>query len=352
MKFIQCLTQVASAWLDPHYSLRQQAIEFAAQEFCLSQPSFELALDWIFSQWTERRIAEECSSNLFTDRVYAAQVLAGNTPAMIAQGLLQGAILGIPQCIKLPSGQAKFARLLHQSFGENSAELAKLFELNTWQDDLFSFYSKLKQADLVIAYGQDETIATLKEHIAQDAIFITHGHAESAAVILKEAANFDSLEKLAYDMLSYDQRGCLSPRVTYIEQGGDLSPSACAKIFSEEILPEMAQKLPRGGVFPGESAEILHQRIVYGFRGQVYCGDDWTVCYNENYSWPVQTLPRFMIITPFETLEKLIDSLKPVKTHLICIGYAGFEKNLKALMKDSTTRFCPVGNMQQQLLIF
>lgn len=340
---IKKLALIAHCWRDPNYVLRQQAIACAAQEFCLSPASFTLALDWIFAQWTETNIQQAFAHNPFRHKPfnYAVQILAGTTPAMIAQGFLQGVILNIPQCLKIPSKQPTFARILYQSFIDN--ELTPLFELSFSS----TFYTQLAHADFVIAYGSDETMATLKQHLAPNALFITHGHVESAAIIFKEAANTHCLKKLADDMLSYDQRGCLSPRVTFIEQGGALSPAMCAQIFSEEILPHAATQLPRGGLFPGEAAEILHQRSVYGFRGQVYTGADWTVCYDETLLWPTASLPRFMPIKSFANSQDLLNLLKK----LICLGYAGDQENIRPF-KTLTKHLCPLGEMQKQWLVF
>lgn len=350
--FCKGLVQVAHCWLDRQYPLRQQALGLAASEFCLSPENFTLALDWIFSQWTEARITEIATHHPFKKSRYAVQVLAGTTPAMIAQGFLQGTILNISQCLKVPHKQPTFAQLLHQSFTEIFNQGAQLFELISRQDDLPHFYAKLAQADLVLAYGQDETMAVLKKYLAPGATFIAHGHAESAALIFKPGANLNYLEKLTYDFLSYDQRGCLSPRVVWVEEGGELSAADCARVFSETVLPPMAQQLPRGGLFPGEAAEILHQRSLSRFHGPVYCGADWTVCYDEKQDWSTVALPRFIVFRPFRTIDELNKILLPIRSHLICLGHTGPQTTLAQLHLNPATRFCALGEMQKQLLVF
>ncbi len=367
---IQHLMAIARRWKDPQDLLRRQAIELAAPEFCLSAASFVLGLDWIFEQWTEKNIQLAIIKSAFKNHCQSAvQILAGTTPAMIAQGFFQGAILDITQCIKIPREQTVFATLLFQSFVEQSNHFSELFELIatvnklTPDQDVDYFYKKLAQADLVIAYGHDDTMETLKTYLKPDTLFIAHGHAESASIIFNDMTNIDAyyhaLEKLADDMLSYDQRGCLSPRVTLVESGGKLSPSGCATLFAEKILPEAIKKWPRGGLFAGEAAEILHQRNLYGFRGSVYTGENWTVCYDEQPFWPSVSLPRFM---PFKPLEK-IDFINnkhinagnaSALPNLISIGYAGSDKKMAELCKDldSDVRVCKLGEMQRQLLVF
>jgi len=347
---IQSLVTIAHHWLDKKNDLRLQAIHEGASQFCLSKANFELALDWIFSQWTDTTIAGFYAKNPYKHIQYAAQILAGNTPAIIAQGFLQGAILQVPQCIKLPSQQSCFAELLYQSFLIHANELAHLFEINTWQHDLSVFYSKLKKADLVIAYGHDETMTELKQAVSPNAVYLAHGHAESIAIIFKDAMNDLSLKNLAYDMLSYDQRGCLSPRLTYIEEGGAWSPEEFARKFAEDVLPTIAEQLPRGGLFLGESEEILHQRIVHGFRGRVFNGHDWTVCYTERHV-VTTALPRFMIMSPFANGSALKDYLNPVRSSLVSIGVAGVLQDSELLtFIPEKTRVCALGEMQKQLL--
>jgi hypothetical protein len=348
----QCLVKVAHCWLDRQFPLRQQAILTAAPEFCLSKASFELALDWIFEQWTAERISTSFAQNPYKDKQYAVQILAGNTPAMIAQGFLQACILNIPQCLKIPGNQSLFAQLLYQSFAENGITLTDLMDLHIGKDNLPLFYFKLTKADLVLAYGRDETIDVLRNYISPEATFIAHGHAESAAIIFKEAVEINNLEKLAYDMLSYDQRGCLSPRVVYIEEGGKYTPAEYAKIFAELILPSFAKQLPRGGLFPGEAEEILHQRSLGRFRGSVYTGNDWTICYDDEQTWPVTALPRFIFFKSFKNPQALITILHPIKNHLISFGFAGAETKRDALLQTLPIRCSELGNMQKQLLIF
>lgn len=351
-QLIKDLTKLASLWLDPHYELRQQALRLAAEEFCLSPASFAFALNWIFSQWTPTNLAHIFSQKRFSDIGYAAQILAGNTPAMIAQGFLQAAYLAVPQAIKLPSSQAYFGQLLHGSFKEIMPAIASLWEVATWQHYLADFYVKLGRADLVVAYGSDETLEQLGKYVAPQATYQAHGHTESIAIIFKEAATKDSLEKLALDMLSYDQRGCLSPRVTLIESGGSLQPAECAQVFAQEILPTVANHLPRGSLFAGEAVAILHHQSIRAFHGPVYRGVDWTVSYAEQLQWPPMALPRMMPFHRFDHLTELLRFLTAVTVPIISVGCAGPAEKMAALAQALPARYCALEEMQKQLLFF
>jgi hypothetical protein len=346
---ISALIEVGKKWRDVNYPLRKRAIQIAAPEFCLSSANFELALNWMFSFWNQEVLSKLQNENIYQNTSKLVQILAGNTPAVMAQALLHGAIINVPQIIKIPSLQSIFPKLLHASFNEVSTELGELFYLDTWKDSLTEFYSHLSKADLVIAYGNDNTIALLKDYCSQNTIFLEHAHAISCAIIFKAAANRNSLNKLAWDMLSYDQRGCLSPSVAFIEEGGELSPAECAFVFANEILPTMALQLPRGGLFPGEAAAIAQRRALYRFRGVIYTGTDWTVCYDDELVWPEEMLPRFLPFKSFSTMEELDIVLQPIKHYLISIGVEG--NNNSIFNYPTLKHVCRLGEMQKQLCI-
>jgi hypothetical protein len=345
---ISALIEVGKKWQDANYPLRKKAIQIAAPEFCLSSANFELALSWIFSFWNQEILLKLQDENRYKNISNVVQVLAGNTPAVIAQAFLHGALINVPQVIKIPSLQPTFPKLLYDSFNETFSELGALFQLDAWENNRPEFYSKLSKSDLVIAYGSDETIALLKNYCSQNTIFLPQGHAVSCAIIFKASANRDSLEKLAWDMLSYDQRGCLSPRVVFVEKGGELSPFECASVFSNEILPAMAQQFPRGGLFPGEAAAILQKSALYRFRGVVYSGVDWTVCYDDQLIWPEEALPRFLPFKPFSTFHELDNVLQHVENHLISIGCEGNDNTV--FNYPQLKHICHLGEMQKQLL--
>jgi acyl-CoA reductase LuxC len=347
---ITALIEVGKKWQEVDYPFRKEAIRTAAPEFCLSPAHFEFALKWIFSFWNKETLYKIQNENKYKNISNLVQVLAGNTPAVIAQAFLHGALIHAPQKIKIPSLQPTFPQLLQASFNDVSTELGALFHLDTWKNNLTELYSHLSKADLVIAYGNDKTITQLKNYCSPNALFVPQGHAVSCAILFKAAANRKHLAKLAWDMLIYDQRGCLSPRAVFVEQGGELSPLECASVFAKEILPTVASQLPRGGLFPGEAAAIIQRRAVYGFHGVTYPGEDWTVCYDDELIWPEEILPRFMPFKPFSTIQALENVLKPIQHHLISIGVEGNDNIIFNYPK--LKHVCKLGEMQKQLLGF
>ena len=88
------------------------------------------------------------------------------------------------------------------------------------------------EADLVVASGSDAAIAAIQARVARR--FIGHGHKISFAVIGRERLDDDAAarqlaRRLAYDVSLWDQQGCLSPQLCYIESGWQRVPGAICR---------------------------------------------------------------------------------------------------------------------------
>jgi hypothetical protein len=109
----------------------------------------------------------------------------------------------------------------------------------------------LGEADLVLAAASDVTIASIDEHlraIGSLARFHRHGHKVSFAVIGRAALCDDPslpASLAALDSTFWDQYGCLSARVHFVERGGEHTPADYAAALSG-AMHELARRLPRG----------------------------------------------------------------------------------------------------------
>ena len=65
--------------------------------------------------------------------------------------------------------------------------------------------------------------------------------------------------KAAYDVALYDQQGCLSPQLIYVEEGGAVTPKEFAALLATS-LAHWQTELPRGPVPPEVSTTIRRVR--------------------------------------------------------------------------------------------
>lgn len=108
------------------------------------------------------------------------------------------------------------------------------------------------EADLMMAAAGDAAIASLDTYLdeaARPIRFHRHGHKVSFAAIGRSALDTEPgpLARLAaLDSTLWNQFGCLSPRVHFVEQGGGHSPLEYAKSLATS-LRDLTGDFPRGG---------------------------------------------------------------------------------------------------------
>lgn len=345
--WITKLEALGRRWLDPKDPIRCAAIS-SATEFRLCEPSFEQGLNWIFEHWRADWF-EHLQARVHDHPLMMAVVLAGNTPAVIAQGILETLLYQpLNAHLKLPKAQTIFPNLLIDSIRQSLPEITQHWTVST---SLEALRVGLNQADLVIAYGSDETIHHITTEVRPEAHLIANGHKTSAAVIFQTEAHTDTLDRLAWDMLAYDQRGCLSPRVVFIEEGGPLSPRECAHVFAEHSLPKVIPLLPAGRYTQEEYFAIKRQRALLSLEDDLYVIDpDTTVSFTSGaLTWPNWSLPRFL---PFQGFQQASNSwIKPCQqqgTALACLGLSSQHRPLPTSLAGVHT--CPIGCMQRLCL--
>jgi hypothetical protein len=99
----------------------------------------------------------------------------------------------------------------------------------------------LARADLVIAAAGDPTISRIRSQI--DSLgsrprFHAHGHKVSFDIVGREALKSDLAEiarLAALDSILWDQYGCLSARIHFVERGGSATVEEYAKALTEQM---------------------------------------------------------------------------------------------------------------------
>lgn len=129
---------------------------------------------------------------------------------------------------------------------------------------LFRVVSRLEPApgDHVWAYGSDETLATLRRELPAGSVLHAHGTGLGVVVLGPRARAEGEISALGHavaaDVVPFDQRGCLSPRVVLV-----LGTEADTRRFGEVLAGALAsfeERVPRGRLHPDESADAVRYR--------------------------------------------------------------------------------------------
>lgn len=286
-------------------------------------------------------------------------VLAGNIPGVGLPGLIAATILGSASLVKTASSDPLFVALWAASVAKRDPEIGEALCVLSWsggRKDLEAV--AFDRAEVVIAYGNEQTMRELRGRVRGR--FFGHGHRLSFGVIGREVlSNAEEVaERTAYDASLFDQRGCLSPHLFYVEEGGEATPREFAGLLAT-AMERWAERLPPGS--PTVEEAVAVRRFRAGYEAQELVGKevalftsrqglDWTVIYEEDPTFTPSCLQRTVLVKPVTDLSEvggLLDSWRP---YLQAVGVAVAPERIEVLAAQlgeaGVGRICPVGRMQ------
>jgi hypothetical protein len=198
-------------------------------------------------------------------------VLSSNLPALAVQPLLPALAARRPALLKSPRAEPLFAPAFVRALVRRLPALEPAVAAVTWRggDEVLEA-PLLARAGVVLAYGDDETVADLERRTAEagGARFVAYGPKTSLAAIGREAAGGPGREVvrgIARDVALFDQRGCLSIAAVYVE-GGVAAARELADALAAE-LGRLAGALPPGPAEPAAAAAVQQLRAEADLRG-------------------------------------------------------------------------------------
>jgi hypothetical protein len=174
------------------------------------------------------------------------------------------------------------------------------------------------RADEIHVYGSTETVAAVRARAG--AGVRVRGHAAGMGVAwVTASADIDrSAEGLCRDVVAFDQRGCLSPRVAIVE-GSEARALRFAELLGEG-LTRWADQVPRGRLHDEEVAEATRWRETMAFAGEVREGKENVVAWT---SGPQLLLPpsgRHVLVVAAATGAIAAARLGPFARLIVTVG--------------------------------
>jgi hypothetical protein len=321
-----------------------------------SPPMVELGLRELFADIAsnvedlERR--EVPRSMLHAPCSMLCHILSGNLPNPGIVSIITGLLAGARNVVKPATGDPMPA-LFVESLATLDSKLAKRVVLT---DDREAY----RKAKVVVAYGDDETVATLQAKTKTT--FLGFGHRVSIGIVnLRHSAiripQSAIAAAAARDASMWDQQGCMSPQCFFVK--GD------AAAFAEALAHEMAcfdRRWPRASLGFNDAAAIARARSEWSFQGHVWASRNsthWTVVLDERTPWASSPLNRFVFVRPIELLSgtgfqpvaDAQDSRAGSPCHsLSTLGFAGFSLK-EAVAMARADRYCSLGEMQRPSLL-
>ncbi|WP_454677974.1 acyl-CoA reductase [Achromobacter marplatensis] len=299
-------------------------------------------------------------------RAYGPQLLAhswaGNVPALALWSLVCGLLVKAGNIGKLPSAEPLFAGWFARLLAEVHPPLADCLAVVWWRgagdEDASALYA---QADTVVAYGGNDALHAIQRRLPVTARFLAHGHKLGFGVVSAMALDAQKAPALArraaWDVMRYDQQGCYSPHVFYVQRGGPVSPRDFAGYLAGE-LSNLQRRFPRRALDLEESAAVAKWRQSIEWTlppggADALIGDmetAWSVAYvDEAASLAPTALQRSITVAGIDALDEVAPLVACRREFLQTAGVAATPEELYRLAEQlgaaGVTRVSAIGAM-------
>ncbi len=406
---VELLAYVADQWLQPLNSFRLRALSEGSAELGVGRNTTARGLDAFFqtlkAETLEALIVQElgdskrldlftgtlpelrtCRSSLARGPNLLVHICAGNLPIPTLMSLVLGVLAKSAQFFKLPSTGGLIPRLFAHSLALLEPKLGACLEFGQWPRGSQSLDEALfAEADCVTATGSDEMLMAVRNQMPVRTRFLGYGHRVSFAFIASEMLTVYGLKRLAHeaaiDITAWNQLGCLSPHVYYLQANGVISPEGFAAALAEQ-LALLEQSEPRGPIAEHYSAVINSTRTVYEMRRASGFGladrpngdsiffesattvhlwksegsTAWTVILDTDPAFKTSCGNRFIYVKPVKHLADVLRFAEPVRHQISTVALAAPDDLAPTyaleLARWGVTRICPFGRMQTPSLLW
>ncbi len=214
------------------------------------------------------------------------------------------------------------------------------------------------EADTVLAYGGNQTLQALRQRLPVTTRFLPHGHKLGFGMVGAQA--LDTLKApavarlAAWDVMRYDQQGCYSPHVFYVERGAPVPPRAFADYLAAE-LANLQRRFARRPLELEEGAAVARwqQSVEWSGDEQQLLGPvdaPWSVAYSDSLQPLAPTaLYRTIAVVGVDRLDDAVPVVAAQRDYLQTAGIAASPEQLYRLAgllgAAGVTRISAIGSM-------
>jgi hypothetical protein len=227
--------------------LSREGVELALTEHLEVSPSHAEVKRLVLAAGTADVVHVVLASNVFTAALRAIAVARAAAPHVR---------------VASSSREPVFARALVERASDPGLSVVESFDAESLADD-----GHVRSE--VHVYGRDETIAEIRSHAPPHVRVRGHGTGLGLACVAGDDLD-SAASAVARDVVPFDQRGCLSPRVVLFVGSDARAEAFCALL--DRSLESMEQHVPRGVLDSEESAAVARYLVTMDYAGRVWRG--------------------------------------------------------------------------------
>jgi hypothetical protein len=255
----------------------------------------------------------------------ALHIFAGNVPGVAVTSLIRGLLVKAPALGKTAAGEKILAPAFARALAAIAPELQDALAITYWEGGTVELEAAaLEHADTVIHYGGQDAIEDMRVRTPAGVRIVEHGPRISFGIVDRSRLSTDGAaplaEEVAQAVATFDQQGCVSPHVIFVEDGGATTPRDFASLVAD-ALASLERVLPPGRVATAEANAIRQARDRAEFRS--IAGRDttlwssgmpgYTVIYDAQAELTPSCLNRTITIHPVPSLEDVLPILTPYR---------------------------------------
>ncbi len=353
---VKVIDRVARRLLDRGDPLRRTAEELLPPVSGFSPEMTRLILDRMAADWTEERLDRLLAAELGDPRSLddfvrvegrpgrsyavgprlATHIFSGNVPGVAVTSLIRTMLVKAPALGKTASGEPILAPLFARAIAEEDAFLGGCMAVAHWKggDEGLEAIA-FERAEVVIAYGSNATIDSVRRRVPAGVRLIEHGSRISFGIVMREALEGSAARESARDaavaVSAFDQQGCVSPHVIFCETGSEGGPEAWVELLGREM-EAVELQFPRGAISGAESGAIQQARGAAeiaalagtGTRLLASAGSTrWTVIFEPDGALTLSCLNRLVRVVPVASVDEVVERVKGFEGLLQSVGVAG-----------------------------
>jgi hypothetical protein len=362
LEIVRAIDRAAALFMDPDHPPRRLAEAVLPAVTGYSPEMIRLGLERMAAQWREPALLGLLAAELGEPEVLdsfrewpggrgarggaapvrvraygpelAFHIFAGNVPGVAVTSLVRSLLVKAATLGKTASGEPLLAALFARTLAQVSPALGESLAVTYWPGGAEPLEEvALREADTVIVYGGGEVVHSVRARLPARTRLVEHGPRLSLAAVAREeltaAAARRTAAGVAWAVAVFDQQGCVSPHVVYLERGGEMAPEDFAELVAEEM-ERVESELPRGRLTAAEAATIQQVRGAAEFRAiagrevrvLASTGTEYTVIYEDAPGFTISCLNRVLHLTPLGDLADLVGHLEPYGAYLQTVGLA------------------------------
>jgi len=291
-----------------------------------------------------------------------AHVWAGNVPGLPLWSLVSGLLVKAGNIGKVSSDEPLLASWFAHTLAAVEPRLADALAVVWWPGGDTALEQVLcRNAEVLKIYGGDTAVAAWQAQLPAGKRLLTHGYKLSAGLVSATALDTHQSQlaarHAASDIARWDQQGCYSPQLFYVERGGQVSPREFARHLAGE-LSALEHRFPRRTLSLEEAHSVAHWRQTLELaqlRGSELellgqADAPWSVAYLNTPQAPQPSaLNRTACVIAVDRLDDALPLLSSQRSALQTVGIAASPEELFRLApliaRTGVTRICALGSM-------